>query len=96
MRAESDLWNDVHAQLNRCAGDVLGLTITGGLPDRALFGSLVTTYNGVAETFAARCREGAEETFSLGSALYSVAEGYVEAEAGTLRGLTGLERARTA
>jgi hypothetical protein len=62
MRAESNLWNDIHERLNRCATHVRGLPITEYL-DAAIFGPLLATYNHVAETFADRCNDGSRQTF---------------------------------
>ena len=85
MQAESDIWNDFPARLNRCASQVLDLTITADSPGGMLFAGFLETYNGLAEAFAARCREGAEQTFAMAGALYTVAQSYDAVEAANLR-----------
>lgn len=85
IQAESDIWNELCTRLNRCSSQVLGLTIDADLPAGALFSFFLTTYNGMVGTFAARCREGSEQTFAMAGALYTVARSYDAVEQANLR-----------
>src|SRR5690606_8268970 len=58
LRAEAEVWNDIHERLNRCATHVRTLPITE-YADVTTFAPFLKAYNDVVERYAVRCAEGA-------------------------------------
>jgi hypothetical protein len=85
MMDESNIWNDLCNRLSRCSARSLELTIEPSLPSGLLSSSFLRAYNSIVEVFAARCRQGAEQTFAMSGALYTVARSYAAVEEANFR-----------